>query len=176
MLELGIWRLAPAACQKDAQTSVAVDVDGHTMTKGFGVWREMGSRFSLSGLVAACAFVVAAGSSTLIGSDRLSAAENQVSFSKDVLPILKDNCAGCHHPGGAGYEKSGVDLTSYKGVMKGTKYGPVIVPGDPDTSNLVLLIEWRTNKAIHMPHGHGQLPAKMRETIREWVREGAKNN
>jgi hypothetical protein len=123
-----------------------------------------------------CGIALAAGSTTLIGTAQLSAAQTQTSFSRDVLPILKDNCASCHQPEGEGYKKSGVDLTNYKGVMKGTKYGAMVVPGNPEASNLVLLIEWRTGGAIHMPHGKGQLPAKLRETIRRWVQEGAKNN
>jgi mono/diheme cytochrome c family protein len=135
----------------------------------------MGCRFS-SALTATCGIAFVAGSMTLIGSNRLSAAQTETSFSRDVLPILKDNCAGCHQPGGEGYKKSGVDLTSYKGVMKGTKYGTMVVPGNPEASNLVMLIEWRTGGEIHMPHGKGQLPIKLRETIRRWVQEGARNN
>ena len=46
-----------------------------------------------------------------------------VSFKEDILPLLKWRCASCHESGGAGYEKSGLDLTSYAGVMKGTKFG-----------------------------------------------------
>jgi len=136
----------------------------------------MESRSSSFALTVACGIALTVGSMTLIGSDRLSAAQTETSFSRDVLPILKANCASCHQPGGEGYEKSGVDLTNYKGVMKGTKFGAMVVPGDPDASNLVLLIEWRTQDAIHMPHGRGQLPIKLRETIHRWVQEGAKNN
>ncbi|MGC2043313.1 MAG: hypothetical protein WA669_05775, partial [Pseudolabrys sp.] len=51
------------------------------------------------------------------------AAEELVSFKEDILPLLKWRCASCHEAGGAGYEKSGLDLTSYAGVMKGTKFG-----------------------------------------------------
>ena len=135
----------------------------------------MGRRSSFA-MTVTCGIALTAGSITLIGSDRLAAAETGTSFSRDVLPILRDNCASCHQPGGEGYKKSGVDLTNYKGVMKGTKYGAMVVPGDPEASNLVLLVEWRTRDAIHMPHGRGQLPIKLRETIRRWVQEGAKNN
>jgi len=104
------------------------------------------------------------------------AAEPPVSFAQDVLPLLKWKCAGCHAPGGEGYEKSGVDLTSYQGVMKGTKYGPMIVPGDPQASNLIRLLDWQVPKAIRMPHGQKQLCACLRNDIREWIRQGAKDN
>ena len=99
-----------------------------------------------------------------------------VSFAQDVLPLLKWKCASCHAPGGEGYEKSGVDLTTYEGVMKGTKYGPMVVPGDPQASNLMRLLDWQVPAAIRMPHGQKQICACLRNDIREWIRQGAKNN
>ena len=103
-------------------------------------------------------------------------AQPQVSFSEDILPLLKWKCASCHQSGGEGYEKSGLDLTSYEGVMKGTKFGPMVVPGDPDLSNLMLLLDWRAAPAIRMPHGKKQLSICDRNTIRTWIMEGAKGN
>ena len=60
-------------------------------------------------------------------SAQLCAAEPQ-SFSEDILPIFKGRCVSCHQSGGAGYEKSGLDLTSYEGLMKGTKFGAMVAP------------------------------------------------
>jgi hypothetical protein len=45
--------------------------------------------------------------------------------------------------GGDGYEKSGLDLTTYEGVMKGTKFSRMVIAGDPESSNLMLLLDWR---------------------------------
>ena len=104
------------------------------------------------------------------------AAEPQVSFSEDVLPLLKWKCASCHQPGGEGYQKSGVDLTSYQGLMKGTKFGPMVVPGDADSSNLMMLLDWRVSAEIRMPHGKKKLSICDRDDIRTWIWQGAKNN
>jgi len=104
------------------------------------------------------------------------AAPAQVSFSDDILPLLKWRCASCHQPGGAGYEASGFDLTSYQGVMKGTKFGPMVVPGDPEMSNLMRLLDWRVSPAIRMPHGKKQLSSCDRASIRTWIFQGAKDN
>jgi cytochrome c2 len=109
-------------------------------------------------------------------SDHASAAEGQMSFSKDVLPIFKDNCVMCHQPGGEGQQKSGLDLTNYDGLMAGTKYGAMIVPGNSEASNLMLLLDWGASPELRMPHGKGQLPIKFRDTIRRWIQQGAKNN
>jgi hypothetical protein len=100
----------------------------------------------------------------------------RVSFSEDVLPLLKFRCSSCHQPGGEGYEKSGLDLTSYQGVMKGTTFGPMVIPGDPEASNLMRLLDWRASAEIRMPHGKKQLSICDRDTIRTWIFDGAKDN
>ncbi len=61
-------------------------------------------------------------------------------------------------------------------MMKGTPYGPMIVPGDPDGSNLMRLLDWRVGKEIQMPHGKKQLSICDRDLIRTWIFKGAKNN
>jgi len=101
----------------------------------------------------------------------------KISFKGDVYPILKGYCASCHSPpNGEGFTASGLDLTTYQGVMKGTKYGPMIIPGDPENSNLMWLLDWRASPQLRMPHGAKQLPPDERNTIRAWIREGAKDN
>ncbi len=98
------------------------------------------------------------------------------SFAEDVFPIFKGRCLDCHQPGGKGFEASGLDLRSYEGLMKGTKFGPMIVPRDPDSSNLMWLLDWRASPEIRMPHGMKQLSICDRTAIRRWILEGAQNN
>jgi len=100
----------------------------------------------------------------------------QVSFTDDVFPILQQKCLECHQPGGAGYEKSGLDMTTYEGLMNGTKYGPMVIPGSVIESNLLAMIEHRTASELWMPHGKKKLSLCERQAIRSWVAEGAKNN
>ena len=111
-----------------------------------------------------------------VHSNAVCAASPETSFREDVFPIFKGRCIDCHQPGGQGYEKSGLDLSTYEGVMKGTKYGPMIVPGDPDTSNLMWLLDWKASPELRMPHGKKKLSTCDRDAIRHWIREGAKNN
>lgn len=100
----------------------------------------------------------------------------EVSFAEDVLPVLTYRCAECHQPGGAGFEASGLDLTSYKAVMAGTKYGPMIIPGKWQESNLLAVIEHRTDPKIWMPHNRKSLSKCEIQAIRFWVMQGAKDN
>jgi hypothetical protein len=104
------------------------------------------------------------------------AAKPPTSFKEDVFPIFKGRCIDCHQPGGQGYEQSGLDLSTYQGVMKGTKFGPIVIPGDPDTSNLMWLLDWRASPELRMPHGKKKLSTCDRDEIRAWIREGAKDN
>jgi hypothetical protein len=100
-----------------------------------------------------------------------------VSYQRDVAPILDKHCKSCHVPGQAGYVVSGFELAGYESLMKGTQFGPVVLPGDPLTSVLVMLIEGRVDPSIKMPHGEAQPMSKAEiETIRNWVEQGAKNN
>lgn len=99
-----------------------------------------------------------------------------VSFSADVQPILKQYCLECHLPGGPGYGASGFDMSSYETLMKGGKYGPFVIPGDPFTSTLNMLVEGRAHPSIRMPHGRDKLNDREVEILRVWVKEGAKNN
>jgi len=104
----------------------------------------------------------------------------EVSFSRDVMPILQDYCVSCHHPSpyAKGYAKSGLDLTSYEGLMKGTKFGKVVIPGDSENSTFTKLLTG-TNKGLKMPMGlnaSGTLDRQYILTLRKWVKQGAKNN
>lgn len=99
-----------------------------------------------------------------------------VSFAKDVKPILDKHCSECHTHGGQGFEASGFSIENYDSIMKGTRFGAVIHPGNSLTSSLVALVEGRANPTIRMPHGREPLSDKEIKTIKEWIDQGAKNN
>jgi len=105
-----------------------------------------------------------------------AAAEEPVSFKDDVMPILQLRCVECHKPGGPGYEATGLDLRTYKGLMKGTKFGPIVVPRQAFTSNLVAVIDGRTDPSLRMPHNKKPLSKCERSLIRFWINQGAKDN
>jgi hypothetical protein len=102
--------------------------------------------------------------------------EKVVSFKTDVQPILKESCSECHLPGGRGTLKTGLDMSSYENLMKGTKFGPVIVPGSSLTSALNMLVEGRADPSIKMPHHKDPLPVEKAAVLKKWVDQGAKNN
>jgi len=99
-----------------------------------------------------------------------------VSYKREVEPILKQNCHACHLPGGDGQTKSGLDMSSYNNLMKGTKFGPIIKPGDSLSSVLIMLVEGRADPSIRMPHDGKRMEGKDIQTLKSWVEQGAKNN
>lgn len=102
------------------------------------------------------------------------AASNAVSYKNDIQPIFDTYCVACHKPGGIGQQTSGLDLSSHAGAMKGTKFGSIIVPGDVLTSNLMAVLEGRTDASIAMPHnGNRAMTKNDRRILRKWIGEGA---
>jgi hypothetical protein len=116
---------------------------------------------------------VLAGLVTLTGCER---ADPEVSFSANVQPILAEHCMACHQPGAEGYVQSGFGVESYAALMKGTQFGPVVIPGDSLGSNLIVLVEGKADPSIQMPHGQKKIPAEQIETLTLWVDQGAADN
>jgi hypothetical protein len=133
-------------------------------------------RQSLSATIIIVCGLLLVGTSTMMPAQQACAAQPALSYADDIVPVFKGWCVSCHQPGGQGYEASGVDLTSYAGLMKGTKFGPVVIPGQPDTSSLIALIYGRTSSKIRMPFGHKPLPGCVLNNIWTWIFEGAKDN
>jgi hypothetical protein len=132
--------------------------------------------------VAPAAFATVVGGALLLGLaallpvNEVCAQQEQISYSEDIVPIFRGWCVSCHQPDGQGQAASGLDLTTYEGLMKGTKFGPMVIPGEPDISNLIVLIEGLASPTIRMPLGHKPLPSCLRRTIWSWVFQGAKDN
>lgn len=102
--------------------------------------------------------------------------QHKPGYTADVRPILDQHCAECHMPDGDGAQKSGFQIDSYASILKGTKFGPVIVPGSAESSTLYILVAGKADPKINMPHGKAPLSAKDVETIRLWIDQGALDN
>jgi WD40 repeat protein len=87
-----------------------------------------------------------------------------VSYFRDVRPIIQRTCQGCHQPN---VKSSGLDLTSYEGLMTGGKRGPA-------TSTIVNYLTGEIKP--QMPLGQPPLPPDQIELVRAWVKAGAKDD
>ena len=111
--------------------------------------------------------------------------ERQVSFADDVKPIFLASCVECHNESAEGYASSGFSLVDYDNVMKGTKFGPVIIANSSISSTLYMVIASKTSPEIQMPPHHENSLAEGRgapltkhqiEVIGRWIDQGALNN
>ena len=101
-----------------------------------------------------------------------------VSYSTDVRPFLDKYCMRCHGEAGEGSKASGFRMDNYETLMKGTRFGPVITPGDSFGSVLVMLVEGRADPSISMPHDEeGPAPKQAEiDAVKAWIDQGAKND
>jgi WD40 repeat protein len=95
----------------------------------------------------------------------------RVSFHRDVRPILRQHCQGCHQPA---KPEGKLVLTSYADLLKaGESQESGVVPGEPEESQVYAQIISQEGKAPVMPKGKPPLDAAAVATIRQWILEGA---
>ena len=85
----------------------------------------------------------------------------EVSFSKDVQPILTASCIACHSPSGSAAK---YDLTSYDRLAR------LVVGGNADASKFFTVMQQG-----RMPPS-GKLEQSKLDLIRDWITRGAKDN
>jgi len=94
-------------------------------------------------------------------------AASEPTFEKDIRPILKAHCFDCH---GEGEQlKGGLDVRLRRFLVAGGDDGPVIVPGNPEESVLLKLVE-----SGGMPKRDKKLTSAEVALIRDWIATGAK--
>lgn len=97
---------------------------------------------------------------------------DQVSYANDIQPIFNSNCAGsqCH----IGGTSNGLSLVSYSTLMEGGISGPVVIPGEPDSSIIVQRLEGTIQP--QMPFQRPPQPQSQIQLIRDWIAQGAQDN
>ena len=92
------------------------------------------------------------GSSAFAGPDLSKlpppASRQGVTFAADIRPLFEASCIRCH---GADKPKGGLRLDSLEGVLKGTKEGKILVPGNSEKSLLVVAVSRLDDKSAMPP-------------------------
>lgn len=91
-----------------------------------------------------------------------------LSYSLDIQPIFDRACISCH--GG----QAGLYLESFDYLMAGSANGSVVVPGNPNASELVKSIQGLRQPT--MPLGGVSLSSSEVEAIIIWIDAGSPNN
>lgn len=97
--------------------------------------------------------------------------QQEVRFSRDIRPILNQNCVQCH---GGVRQKNGVSFIFRDEALGVGKSGHrTIVPGKPDDSELIARVTSKDPEA-RMPYHAAPLPPQQIALLRQWIKEGAK--
>lgn len=119
-------------------------------------------RFILSAAVAAISLVFAPGSARAV--------DDTPQFNRDILPILSGHCYACHGP------DSGTRQAELRLDTEAGSHESVIVPGDPDSSEVISRIA-SDDPEMRMPPPDSKKPpltAEEVDLLKRWVKAGAK--
>ena len=100
-----------------------------------------------------------------------------VTYADDIKPILDSSCADCHSGNKA---KAHLHLDSLAGVLKGSKEGKIVKPGDSANSLLVKSVAHLSRDSeswmppLHNKEGIKPLLPEEIGLIRAWIDQGAK--
>jgi hypothetical protein len=98
----------------------------------------------------------------------------EIRFDRDVRPIMSETCFRCHGPDRSA-RMANMRLDVREEALKPAPGGVVpIVPGHPESSAIVQRI-FATGARVMPPASiHKELTAAQKDTIRQWVAEGAR--
>jgi mono/diheme cytochrome c family protein len=95
----------------------------------------------------------------------------EVSFNRDIRPILSSTCFKCHGPD---LKKGGLDLQTRETALKPAKSGqPAIVPGKSAESELIRRI-LSHDEQERMPYKGNPLSDDKVRKLRAWIDQGAR--
>lgn len=98
-----------------------------------------------------------------------------IHYAQHVQPILNRSCAvsGCHDTQTKG---AGLQLTNWDELIKGSRYGEVLIPFKPSRSLLAILFDGTSLRKSHPPLGENQVTTAEIQFLKRWIGEGAKND
>ncbi len=106
-----------------------------------------------------------------LGATNLSWSE-EIDFTRDVRPILSENCFHCHGPDPKA-RKGELRLDSESDVKRDRDGYAVVLPGDSEKSELLYrLVTDDEDDLMPPPDSNRTLTAKEIETIRKWIDAG----
>ncbi len=91
-------------------------------------------------------------------------------YSRDVEPILRKYCGGCHND--ADHE-GGLSLSTYDALMSGSEAGAVLAAGKPHESKLLQVIR-ATDDTRMPPEGKPAPSAEELAILSTWIEQGAR--
>ena len=100
----------------------------------------------------------------------IQAAEQSPDYSKQVAPILKKYCAGCHNDQD---QEGKLSLESFAALQRGGETGAALLPGDANSSRLIRLVTGQA-KPLMPPEDNKRPTAEEIALLKAWIDAGAK--
>lgn len=117
------------------------------------------------GLAAVCASLAIAAAP---GGATRAQTPARVDFARDVQPLLRQRCVGCHGPT---QQMAGLRLDRRRDAMRGSTFGTVIGPGNGSASRLYLRVHGNA-AGTQMPPT-GPLASEQMAVLKAWIDQGA---
>ena len=110
----------------------------------------------------------------ILGIWSAQAQESEISYTRDVRPIISDMCFSCHGPDEQGRQGE-LLLSDYQAARKGGESGqPAIVPGDPTNSELIKrILSEDPDACMPPPHTKKKLSPSQIAILERWIAAGA---
>lgn len=90
-------------------------------------------------------------------------------FNRDVSPLLRKYCAGCHNQTD---HDANLVVESFAALMRGGEHGAAVLPGDPESSRLIRLVSGAAEPRMPPEGEPAPTPAEI-EILRTWIAAGA---
>jgi hypothetical protein len=106
----------------------------------------------------------------------------EVSFTRDVFPVVRKYCLPCHEE--ESFNRSELSLDSHELLMKGGKHGPAVIPGKPEESLVLKKLSDAPPFGDQMPparrkrsgEGAKRLTPEELRILSDWIAQGARKN
>ncbi len=96
-----------------------------------------------------------------------------IDFSREIRPILSENCFFCHGPDEKKRE-AGLRLDEEAAAKASNDGVSAVVPGDPEKSALIQrIVSTDPDEVMPPPKLHKVIPAAQVALLKEWIRQGA---
>lgn len=100
---------------------------------------------------------------------------DEVSYSKDIYPIIKSKCIKCHEADDE--NPSGFAMDNYTLIRTSGNVKNIIIPGNSANSHLVIKLLPKPPKGAQMPiFSKKKLPNEEVDLFKRWIDQGAKDN
>ncbi|MFK7845383.1 MAG: DUF1549 domain-containing protein, partial [Rhodothermales bacterium] len=102
--------------------------------------------------------------------DQFFRSGKEISYNRDVRPILNDKCLACH---GGVRQAGGFSLLFAEEALRPNESGkPAFIPGEPDASELIRRVR-HDDPEERMPLDHPALSDEEIDILEQWIAEGA---